>query len=113
VLLDGDAVAILDLDRAAYADPMIDLGLFAAHLEREVIRGNLPTARVQPLVLALLEGYAMTRRRPREEEVELHTAAELLRLAPRFFRYREPTWPERIEASLDRVETLVAAVPVG
>jgi aminoglycoside phosphotransferase (APT) family kinase protein len=108
VLLQGDTVAVLDLDRAACADPMIDLGLFAAHLEREVIRGNLPANRVEPLVQALLEGYMAATRQPVVDEIQLYTAVELLRLAPRFFRYREPDWPERIEASLSRVETILA-----
>ena len=108
VLLSGDTAAILDLDRAVYADPVIDLGLFAAHLEREVIRGNLPPNRVEPLVQALLKGYAAVTDQPATDEIQLYTAIELLRLAPRFFRYREPDWPERIEASLGRVETILA-----
>lgn len=111
VLLNGDTAAILDLDRAVCADPMIDLGLFAAHLEREVIRGNLPTSRVEPLVQALLEGYAAATHQPAADEIQLYTAVELLRLAPRFFRYREPDWPDRIEASLGRVETILALIP--
>jgi aminoglycoside phosphotransferase (APT) family kinase protein len=112
VLIDGDTSAILDLDRAAYADPMIDLGMFAAHLEREVTRGNLPADRVEPFTQALLEGYAAaTHQTVADDEIRLRTAVELFRLAPRFFRYHEPDWPERIEASLDRVETLLALMP--
>jgi hypothetical protein len=90
---------------------MIDLGLFAAHLEREVIRGNLPASRVEPLVHALLAGYAAAAHQPITDDIQLYTAVELLRLAPRFFRYREPDWPERIEASLGRVETILALIP--
>ena len=41
VLLDGDTVAILDLDQAKQGDPATDLGMFIAHLERNVIRGQL------------------------------------------------------------------------
>jgi energy-coupling factor transporter ATP-binding protein EcfA2/aminoglycoside phosphotransferase (APT) family kinase protein len=108
VLLHGDTAAILDLDRAACADPMIDLGLFAAHLEREVIRGNLSANRVEPLMQALLEGYTAVTHRPVADEIQLYIAVELLRLAPRFFRYREPDWPKRIEASLGRVEMILA-----
>jgi aminoglycoside phosphotransferase (APT) family kinase protein len=112
VLLHDDTAAILDLDRAAYADPLIDLGLFGAHLEREVIRGNLSSSRVEPLAQALLEGYVTVTRQPvSADEIQLYTAAELLRLAPRFFRYREPDWPGRIEASLGRVATILASLP--
>jgi tRNA A-37 threonylcarbamoyl transferase component Bud32 len=113
VLLNGDTAAILDLDRAVCADPIIDLGLFVAHLEREVIRGNLSANRIEPLAQALLDGYAAaTHQTVADDEIRLYTAVELLRLAPRFFRYREPDWPERIKASLDRVETILALIPV-
>ena len=108
VLLNDETAAILDLDRTVYADPMIDLGLFAAHLEREVIRGNLPADRVEPLKQAFIAGYTEATHQPvAEADIQLYTAAELFRLAPRFFRYREPHWHERIEASLNRVETLL------
>jgi aminoglycoside phosphotransferase (APT) family kinase protein len=112
VLLDGDTAAILDLDRAVAADPMIDLGLFTAHLEREVIRGHLPADRVDPLMQALLGGYATGTLRPDADAILFYTSVELLRLAPQFFRFREPDWPHRIEASLDRVETLLSHFPV-
>ena len=52
-------------------------------------------------------------RRARSLGFSLTEVGELLRLAPRFFRYREPDWPDRIEASLSRVETLIALIPVS
>jgi aminoglycoside phosphotransferase (APT) family kinase protein len=113
VLLDGDTVAILDLDRALCADPLIDVGVFAAHLEREVIRGHLAASRVESLGEAMLGGYAAERPETAvADDTRLHTAAELFRLAPQFFRYREPDWPERTAACLDRVEAILAPVPV-
>ena len=58
---------------------------------------------------ALIEGYtAITHQPVAEDEIRLYTAAELVRLAPRFFRDWEPDWHERIEASLGRAETLLA-----
>jgi hypothetical protein len=113
VLLDGDTAALLDLDRAVCADPMIDLGVFAAHLEHEVMRGNLSAGRAEPLMQALLAGYAAAAGQPvADDQIQLYTAVELLRLAPHFFRYYEPDWPERIAASLDRVESILALIRV-
>jgi hypothetical protein len=87
---------------------MIDLGLFASYLEREVIRGNLSAVRVERLMHALIKGYmAVTHQPVAEDEIQLYTAAELVRLAPRFFRDWEPDWHERIEASLSRAETIL------
>jgi aminoglycoside phosphotransferase (APT) family kinase protein len=109
VLLSDDTAAILDLDRTVYADPMIDMGLFASYLECEVIRGSLSAVRVERLLHALMEGYMAVAHRPAaEDEIRLYTAAELVRLAPRFFRDWEPDWHERIEASLNRAETILA-----
>ena len=108
VLLSDDSAAILDLDRTVYADPMTDLGLFASYLERDVIRGNLTAARVERLMQALIEGYTSITHQPvAEDEIRLYTAAELVRLAPRFFRDWERDWPERIESSLRRAEALL------
>jgi len=107
ILLTGDGVTVLDLDRAIRADPRKDLGLFVANLEREVIRGELSPDRVEPLMQAVFEGYRATTRRPAPTRVELHIAAELFRLSPRFFRYCEPDWPDRTEASLERTEEIL------
>jgi hypothetical protein len=107
VLLDEGAVALLDLDRAAYGDPAADLGLFVAHLEREALRGTLTAGRVDVLREAFLEGYRDASGRPIPPRLDLYTAVGLLRLTPDPFRFREASWPERTEAILDRSETIL------
>lgn len=111
VLTAPDSVTVLDVDRALYADPRVDLCLFIAHLEREVIRGNLSPSRVEPLKRAFLEGYQHATHDPAPALIELYVAAEVLRLSPRFFRYFEPAWLEKIEASLERVEAILQMIP--
>ena len=106
VLLGEDTVALLDLDRAAYGDPAADLGLFAAHLEREALRGTLTAGRLEALRDALLEGYRRAGR-PIPSRLPLYTGVGLLRLTPDPFRFREPSWPERTEALLDRCEAVL------
>jgi aminoglycoside phosphotransferase (APT) family kinase protein len=106
VLLTDDAVAILDLDRATAGDPAADLGNFIAHLKRDALRGHLAPNRVEPLREALLEGYRAATPHSLPARIELYTAAGLLRLAPDPFRHREPNWPERIEAILERIEAM-------
>lgn len=108
VILNDAGVTILDVDRAWCGDPMLDLGLFIAHLEREVIRGKLVSDRVAALSEALLDGYRAATGRPIPARARLYAAAELFRLAPRFFRYAEQDWPQKSEASLARVEALLA-----
>ncbi len=104
VLLDGPRVGVLDFDEAALGDPASDIGNFLAHLERDLLRGRMPPA-LDPLVRErLLAGYA--RHAPLPAGVALQTAVALFRVSHLPFRHREPDWPERIQALLDRVIVL-------
>jgi len=103
-------VAFLDLDRAVCSDSAADLGLFIAHLERDALRGNISTSQVESLGNSLLEGYGFGVGLDIPSRIELYTAAGLLQLAPDPFRHREPNWPERTEATLDRVEGILNSV---
>jgi aminoglycoside phosphotransferase (APT) family kinase protein len=111
LLVTDDSVSLIDLDRAIRADPVIDLALFVAHLEREAVRGTLPAARIERLADALLEGYRAATFENIPRRYEWYRAVELLRLAPRFFRYCEPNWPERAEAIVERAESIVRQTP--
>ncbi|OLC07096.1 MAG: hypothetical protein AUH42_04220 [Gemmatimonadetes bacterium 13_1_40CM_70_11] len=109
VLLDGGAVAIFDLDRAAWGDPAADLGTFVAHLERDALRGALPADRVTGLSDALLEGYRTVASRPAPARLRLYTAVGLFRLAPEPFRTCEPDWPDKIAAVIARAAAVAEA----
>lgn len=106
VLLDEHGVSIIDFDAAAQGDPAWDLGTFAAQLERNALRGDLPWSSVTHSLDALHAGYeAASGMLP--ARVELYTAAGLLRLAPHAFRSRAADWPEQTEALLERAEALL------
>lgn len=110
VLVDGDTAAILDLDRAVRGDPAADLGLFVAHLERDALRGRLCPSRLAAVRNALLDGYRAAEPVASPARVGFYTAVGLLRLAPDPFRCREPDWPERTEAILDRADVILNTV---
>ena len=59
VLLDGQDVAIVDLDTLCWADPALDLGRFLAHLELLAVKrgGDAATPLVHDLTRAFLRGY--------------------------------------------------------
>lgn len=107
VVLTNGAVTLIDLDRAVRSDPALDLGLFLAHLEHDALIGRLPAGRLGAFRETLLAGY-------RDERgsvpvgLEPYVAIGLLRLAPHpfRFRYRDPGWPECIEAILGRAEEI-------
>lgn len=112
MLVDGPHLGLLDLDQAAAGDPAQDLGLFVAHLERDVLRGRIEGHRLLPLREAFFDGYrAEAGALP--ERVGLYTIASLLRLLPDPFRHREPAWERGTEALLARAEQLAAELPAG
>lgn len=107
VLLADGAAALIDFDEAVLAEPEADLASFLADVERHACAGRLSPGRAEALAQALLEGYARRAVPPPDGEVALHTAAALFGIAPHFFRDRDPEWPERTEAVLDRIESLL------
>ena len=104
ILLSENAVTILDLDEAMAGDPVYDLGLFIAHLERYALVGDLGPGQVERLSEALLDGYGQVTRKPLPAHVELYTAFGLVQLAVEPFRILVPDWPAKIEAVLARAD---------
>jgi hypothetical protein len=105
VLLTDGAAAVIDFDEAAQGAPASDLASFLAHLEWQASAGS--ASQTEALGQALLDGYARKAPPPSSGELALNTAAALFRIAPHFFRDRDPAWPERTEAVLDRIESLL------
>ena len=106
VLVDGQKVAIIDLDWACHGDPADDLGNFIAQTERFSLRGELSSSRVEMLRGVLLEGYARATKLPLPERIGLYTAVQLFRRTRFPFRAREPDWPQRTESLLERAQAL-------
>ncbi len=107
ILVEGNAVAILDYDRAVSGDPSADLGKFLANLEKFTLRGNLPRTKLEAVKNALLEGYQHAARSDIPARIELYTAAVLLQIARRRFRHRKLDWVEVTEAILERAEDIL------
>lgn len=108
VLVASETINVIDLDRASLGDPRADLANLAAHLECDALDGGLAPAAVPSLRTALLAGYQEVAPWPLAGSIDVHTAAALLRLAPRPFRTRQTDWPARTTAILDRAESLLA-----
>jgi aminoglycoside phosphotransferase (APT) family kinase protein len=106
VLLCDGRVGVLDLDQAGLGRPEVDLGLFLAHLERDVVLGRLAPGRAAACGEALLQGYQQAAGSPLPRgPLAAHTAGALLRLASYPFRRRSPDWPALVEELLGRAES--------
>jgi hypothetical protein len=107
VLVTGARVSILDLDQVVRGDPLADLGLFIAHLERARLAGQLSGRRAESVAVELLEGYEDATGKTLSGRLWVYAAAGLVQLAPHPFRYHECDWPTRIEAILERAEEIL------
>jgi tRNA A-37 threonylcarbamoyl transferase component Bud32 len=108
VLVADGSVSIIDLDSAIRGDPVEDLGVFIAKLERRVVNGKLSAARSQKLVAALLAGYEAHAGAGAIDRVRLrrHVASTLVRRLPGAFGRRAPDWRSRMGATLARAEEI-------
>ena len=104
VVLTGDAAAVLDFDRACFAHQAADLGTFAAHLRCDALRGRYSREHAEAGVQALLAGYSLRWPMLARGDVDVYTAAALVRLAPEPFRLRESQAPELTEAILQQAQ---------
>lgn len=100
LLQDDGGIGIIDFDAAGLGDPVADLGSFAAHLQREVVRNRLSASQADALTRELRQGYGP------HTGFETNCAAALLHLAYSPFRYREPDWAGRVETLLTRAEEM-------
>ncbi|MEN8207499.1 MAG: phosphotransferase [Pseudomonadota bacterium] len=107
VLITDDTAMLLDLDQVELGDPVADLGLFIAHLERDALQDRLSAETVGMLTDALLQGYQQVRQGSMSAAIRGYTAIGLLYLAAEPFRYREPDWVERTAAILSRADKIL------
>ena len=110
VLLDGGDVFIIDFDEMAIGTPGMDLGNFAAHLELEVLLGQLRAVQAERVWGGLSDGYSEIAELPSEQLLAAYTASGLLRLSHDPFRRHIANWPEITGQIIGRVESILAAL---
>lgn len=108
VLVSERGVVLIDLDEMRRGHPLLDVGMFLAHLAASTSddAGQVEAGEV------FREAYA--RERPRgSNAVPIFEAAALLRKAPGPFRRLEPDWPQRIERLVVLAERCLAPSHAG
>jgi phosphotransferase family enzyme len=99
-------VSIIDLDASCRGDAVDDLGNLLAQAERQRLDGIHSAGWVESFSSALLDGYRRASARGIPDRVRLYTALSLFRKTRLPFRAREPDWPLRTEALLERAESI-------
>ncbi|UCD75510.1 MAG: aminoglycoside phosphotransferase family protein [Phycisphaerales bacterium] len=107
ILVSGEEIVLLDLDRARAGHPQVDIGSFAANLLVDAFCGRLPKEAVPGITASLLDGYRHEAGIDLEPRIQRFIAANLLRLAVEPFRLRHRDWSDVVEAILGHAEELV------
>jgi Putative homoserine kinase type II (protein kinase fold) len=110
VLLNGETVGIIDLDRSARGDSALDVGNFIAYLEREAVYGRFERERITTFRDTILRGYQNIAPPPESKRIDFYVTLGLYRLLPDPFRYQEKRWPQNMETILRRIEQLSSRV---
>jgi Phosphotransferase enzyme family len=108
ILLDGDRLALLDLDWYTGADSVLDAAALLATVVSTPFRFHIPHDRVRTAVQALAEEYFVHVPRAWRRRLHLHYAGAALKEAVGFFRRQEPRWPETIAAMVEEAENSLA-----
>ena len=106
VIRDNGAV-LIDMDEARLDDPLVDVGNFIAHMERQVVSRVLSRSQCQQQTEALISSYRHYGGVVSEPQLRGFLALGLFRLLHQPFRDFEESWPERIQEILTRVEKLI------
>lgn len=110
LLLQGDRVALLDVDRACRGEAARDLGALLAHLDAMALEGRLPRAVAERTGGAIMEGYRrLARRQPSDRDVRLYRACALLRLSLHPFRRLDDEWPAAVLERIRRAGEILDA----
>ena len=112
VVIHGSSAALIDMDSVRLDDPLVDLGNYAAHLERLCVSGGQSRDQIRQHLLTLTSSYLSAGGAVRESRLRQYMALGLFSLIHQPFRDFEEHWPEKMEQILSRVEDLIGGEQV-
>jgi aminoglycoside phosphotransferase (APT) family kinase protein len=108
VVIHQNGADLIDMDESRLDDPLVDLGNFIAHMERQVVSGGLSSGECQQRSQRLMSAYQSRMGSVAQCRLRHFVALGMLRLLHQPFRDFEDDWPEKIQQILRRVEKLIA-----
>jgi hypothetical protein len=108
ILLDGDRVALIDLDRFSRADPVLDTANVLAHLTAMPLLYDLPHDRLWATARTFAEEYFARVPDTWRARLPVHYAGATLKTAVGFFRRQEPGWSDNISILLEEAANSLA-----
>lgn len=106
VIVNNGGAWLIDLDGACLDNPLMDLGNYVAHLERDVVTQGMARDELLRQQHALVSTYEQSAGALSENQLSKYIALGLFQLLHRPFRDWEQDWPIRTQLLLERVEDL-------
>jgi len=106
ILLDGDSVGLIDLDKCAMSDPMLDVADFLFSLTK--VSPHSPHDHPRAVVGAFVEEYFAHVPEDWRARLPLHYAGNSLKKAAVPVRHRVPDWSDKVEAYLEKARNSLA-----
>jgi Ser/Thr protein kinase RdoA (MazF antagonist) len=102
VVLTGDGLALLDLDRFSSGDPVMDAGSMVAQLLGMALRHPPIAGRIEAAGRAFADAYFARVPSAWRRRLPPHLAGALLQEAAGCFRHQLPNWPQFMGAIVQR-----------
>ncbi|QIM63394.1 phosphotransferase [Pasteurellaceae bacterium Orientalotternb1] len=102
-----DELYLLDWDRSATGNPLLDLATMQARLELQVIEGTLTVWQAEDLLSKFLNVY-QAKTELNLDGLRWFVASAMLRLAVEPFRKRDANWEQHTLLLLQRIETILS-----
>ncbi|MDQ4129155.1 MAG: hypothetical protein M3151_14610 [Actinomycetota bacterium] len=97
VLVEGDRLALIDLDEFAAADPILDVARFLGPLATAPLRISFPREHALPAAHAFVEEYFAHVPPEWRERLPLHYTIAILKMAVGYSRRQEPGYADKVE----------------
>ena len=108
-IVNNGKVKLIDLDAACLGNPLLDLGSYIAHLERQACNQALSATEVETQKNTLTSAYEQLTSHICVNDLNRYTALGLFALIHNPFRDWSPGWPAQTERLLERVENLFSS----
>src|SRR5215217_6449118 len=108
IMVEGDDLALIDLDQFAEADPVLDVAIVLAHLTTESLISALPRNRARKAARVFAEEYFAYVPEAWRARLPFLYAGAVLKTAAGIFWSQQTDWPDKVEVLIEEAEGSLA-----
>ena len=108
IMVEGDRLALIDLDSLAEADPVMDVAIVLAHLSTHSLISALPRDRALEAGRVFVEEYFACVPESWHARLPLLYASAVTQSAAGIIRTHQADWPEKIELLVEEAKDSLA-----